>query len=138
VDGATLVAKLEMYPGSAGDFVPDGKVTVRFNMDGSFHMKMDAEGLEPDCISCGVHIHTGTTCDDASLVGGHYWDTVLFGELASEDPWNRWAFYKTDSTGKSTTGFAGDSGFGYDLNVGRAVVLHAAVSGLLVNGISYA
>lgn len=127
-DGATLAAKFGPYPGYTGTFMPDGEMIVRFNMDGSFHLKLNVSGVEPDCTGCGVHIHTGTTCENATLVGGHYWDTTIFGEGAANDPWNVWGFYKTDVLGMSTTALAGDSGVGYELNVGRAAVLHAAVS----------
>lgn len=101
---------------------------VRFNADGSFLLALNVNGIEANCVGCGVHIHTGTTCDNATLVGGHYWDTVLFGEGSTNDPWNTWGFYKTDSTGKSTTAFAGDSGVNYINNIGRTAVLHASVS----------
>jgi hypothetical protein len=127
-DGATLAAEFGLYPGYVGKLMPDGEAIVRFNMDGSFHLKLDVAGVEQGCTACGVHIHTGTTCDNATLVGGHYWDTAIFGEGAANDPWNVWGFYKTDILGMTTTAFAGDSGVGYELNVGRAAVLHAAVS----------
>ena len=38
-------------------------------------------GAELRCENCGIHIHTGTTCNDASLVGGHYWDASKTEDL---------------------------------------------------------
>merc|ERR1719164_359233 len=47
------------------------------------------KGLEDACKTtpegvanaCGIHIHEGKTCDDASAVGGHYFAT-------DSDPWS--------------------------------------------------
>ena len=33
--------------------------------------------------SCGIHFHEGTSCEEASLVGGHFYNAT---QLA-EDPW---------------------------------------------------
>jgi hypothetical protein len=101
---------------------------VRFNADGSFLLSLNVSGVEGNCVGCGVHIHTGTTCDDAAMVGGHYWDIIKNGDGAANDPWNKWGFYKSDATGKSTTFIAGDSGVNYVKNIGRTAVLHASVS----------
>ena len=40
---------------------------------------------------CGIHIHDGFSCDDASLVGGHYMQ-------ATPDPWSGTKYF-TDSNG---------------------------------------
>ena len=81
-------------------------------------------GLEPD-ITGGVHIHTGTTCSDASLVGGHYWDDQG-GTVA--DPWtnDNGSVYTTNSDGKAVGSFTLDSGYGFDDNKGHAFVIHAS------------
>ena len=97
----------------------------RFNEDDSFLFKLDLGGLEADCVGCGIHIHSGFTCDDASLVGGHHWDKDIFGATATDDPWNAESYF-SDSVGVSTSGFVIDSGFGLRNNKGRAVVVHAS------------
>ena len=40
--------------------------------------------------SCGIHVHVGTTCDDADKVGGHW-----FKSPVTKDPWTaaNGAFY---------------------------------------------
>jgi len=82
---------------------------------------MDAES---DCVNCGVHIHEGTTCTNASQVGGHYWDDED-GSVA--DPWTPeyGAAYNTTSVGTSISNFDLNSGFGLAENLGHAVVFHA-------------
>merc|ERR1712032_891663 len=41
--------------------------------------------------SLGVHVHGGTTCSEASAVGGHYYD-------AKDDPWSN-IHYTSDADG---------------------------------------
>ena len=45
---------------------------------------------------CGIHIHTGTSCDDASAVGGH----LFADDLMDADPWTA-VRYSADGAGAS-------------------------------------
>jgi len=77
-------------------------------------------GLE-NSVTGGIHIHTGVTCDDASLVGGHYYG----GD--SVDPWLTTS-YMTNSMGVASVELSlDDFSLGGDYPVaGRAMVVHAA------------
>ena len=86
---------------------------------GPMTFEYDLEGVEPDCVNCALHIHTGTTCDDASLVGGHYWNPD-----SGHDPWHMTG-YNSNSSGDAKGEFVVDSGYGYEENDGHAVVVHA-------------
>ena len=67
------------YPGYSGNLAVAGTVSIATagttqTIDLSF-TGLDAAcaaGAGPAGNSCGVHIHSGKTCSDASLVGGHY------------------------------------------------------------------
>jgi len=125
VNGKGLSACIGTYPGYEGNIdASDGnKVTVRFD-DNDMVFRYHAKGVEADCTNCGVHIHSGTTCDDASLVGGHYWNSV--GDTVP-DPWTSayGAVYNTDSEGMANAMYTLNSGYDYEENVGHAVVVHA-------------
>ncbi len=103
-------------------------MVVRFNKEGTFFLKLNVKGVEANCKKCGVHIHTGTTCKNASLVGPHYWNLQTFG---TKDPWNDFGFYNSNKTGMTKTAFAGNSGYDYVKNLGRAAVIHSAVSSIV-------
>jgi hypothetical protein len=126
------VADFDIYPGYTGDLKSRGKATVRFNANGSFLFKVDAVGVGGSCTGCGVHVHTGSTYDNATLVGPHHWNMDTFGNSSKNDPWDIFGFYNSDYAGKTTTAFVGDSGLGYSDHLARAVVLHSAVSVLLL------
>lgn len=111
------------YPGYTGELKIQGN--VKLNGDGSLvQLSWFLSGLEEQATG-GIHIHTGTSCDNADEVGGHYWDAAT----EPEDPWNA-ALWDSSSPGH---GFAvqtfeidGGKAFGYNENVGRAVVVHDA------------
>lgn len=80
--------------------------------------------------ACGIHIHSGSTCDDASGVGGHYYH----GDLAA-DPWSP-VVYTPDAFGDSTS-FGTSIAIGQTLSdvVGRAIVVHDHTGGRVACGI---
>jgi hypothetical protein len=126
IDSATLVADFDLYPDYTGVLKPSGKMIVRFNRDLTFLLKLIAEGVEPGCTGCAVRVHSGTTCDDAALVGNGLWNTEVYG--TDYDPWIDFGVYSPDDEGKVKYAFVGDSGLGYEWNLGRAAVLIASVS----------
>jgi Cu/Zn superoxide dismutase len=119
----TLETCLDVYPNYDGDINVAGKVKVTFDgTDKKF--KFNMKNGDVDCLpagTCGIHIHTGTTCEEAE---GHYWDDTD-GAL---DPWTPvgGAVYESNSKGKSEGKFFINSGFDYSENVGHAVVVHEA------------
>lgn len=119
-----IIANIAPYPGYEGDIKPFGQ--VKLNGDATTvklgflmgDMEKDATG--------GIHIHTGTSCETAEAVGGHYWNEELLPN-AEDDPWNPMQW---DS---SSPGFGFANGevviennqaYGYNEMVGRAVVVH--------------
>ena len=119
----TLQTCLDVYPGYTGDINVVGKVKVAFDgSDQNFEFKMKGADLDCPSDTCGIHIHTGTTCDDEALVGGHYWDATD----NAPDPWTPagGAVYESNSKGKSMGAFGINSGYDYSENVGHAVVVH--------------
>ncbi|MFN5999112.1 MAG: superoxide dismutase family protein [Paracoccaceae bacterium] len=111
----------ERYPGYTGDVSPSGSVIVTFLPQRKIQFNYNLQGLESNCIDCGIHIHEGTTCDDADEVGGHYYSVEV-------DPWTTegGAVYKSDVNGQATAHFTLTSGYDtYNENVGHAVVIHS-------------
>ena len=115
---------IETYPGYDGEIdISGSNVIVVFDeedLDLSF--KFNFRGLEKDCRDCGIHIHTGMTCEDADLVGGHYWNSTKV-----DDPWTAdgGSVYNSDSDGKALDSFQLNSGYDAKANIGHAVVIHA-------------
>ena len=117
-----LEACVDKYPGYTGTLEISGKIKARYpNADsGQVTMDYNLKGVESGCETCGLHIHTGTTCDNATLVGGHYWD-----DSKVEDPWTTigGAIYSSKSS-KAKGKFTVDAGFNAAANEGHAVVVH--------------
>ena len=117
-----LEANIERYPGFNGLERFDGEVELSFFLDDTFRLSFQGIGLEANCNDCGIHIHEGVTCNNASLVGGHYWDNTVLS-----DPWvaDQGAFYTTSSMGVADRAFYLYSGKTYQENMNHAVVVHA-------------
>ena len=108
------------YPGTTSGV--SGKITVIIDIhDNDMEYRFKLKGLESSIIG-GTHIHTGTTCNDAALVGGHYWN----GQ--NPDPWTNanGAIYTSNAQGKALGSFKLNNGLSYDENNNHAVVVHAA------------
>lgn len=118
----TLIASMGRYPGYDGDLDVTGTVSVRFGNDRHFFFHVDVKGLG-ELATGGVHIHEGTTCEEASLVGGHYWN-----DKRTDDNWTDegGAVWSADENGDSVSSFRLYSGYGYNHNAGHAVVFHTS------------
>merc|ERR1712151_126322 len=101
--------------------MPSGTVTVAFHDDETFRFSYDVEGLEANCVDCGIHIHMGTSCETHELVEGHGWNSVVVQDL-----WTTagGATYATDSEGAAEGYFEIYNGYGYEENLNHAVVIH--------------
>mmetsp|Transcript_73716 Transcript_73716/g.116748 ORF Transcript_73716/g.116748 Transcript_73716/m.116748 type:complete len:887 (+) Transcript_73716:103-2763(+) len=83
-----------------------GRVTMTIGPNGLVGVG-SARGLEPylvlgpDCNlpnACGVHVHSGSDCNNSSVQGGHYYST-------SSDPWLPVKYTSTDSEGTASFTF---------------------------------
>jgi len=118
-------ATMAPYPGYDGLLEMSGEVTVEYvgNEDALQYMlfSFDLRGVAPDCSKCGIHIHTGTGCDDPNQPGGHYWKDSLV-----PDHWTSTggAVYNSNGIGRAKGSFYVTNGFGPAENLGHAVVVH--------------
>jgi hypothetical protein len=82
-------------------------------------------GIDPACAagagrmgnSCGIHIHSGTTC--TADAGGHFYT----GSVTS-DPWTTIA-YTSSASGMTSDSVTVDTGATSDQVAGRAMIIHA-------------
>ncbi|KAK1739600.1 hypothetical protein QTG54_009359 [Skeletonema marinoi] len=111
---------------------------------GSGSLLMKVKGLS-ELVAGGVHIHAGTSCDDTISQGGHYWNTDVLKSGGPKDNGDAWfnmasslaptgTGYSTDEDGEGVAYFFFNNGFGYNGNVGHAVVIHDEVAPPLGNG----
>merc|ERR1719272_1601993 len=115
----TCTANMAAYPGYAGPVNLAGTVKATATGMDHFSSTIDLDyqliGAEPSAQG-GIHIHTGTTCADASLVSGHYFATA-------SDPWS--TSYQTDAYGAVTGTIAGvAAGLGFNAIVDHTIVVH--------------
>merc|ERR1712166_232924 len=127
----TCTATMAPYPGYAGPVNLAG--TVKATATGMDHFSSTIDlsyqltGAEQSAQG-GIHIHTGTTCADASLVSGHYFATAL-------DPWST-TTYQTDGTGAVTGTIAGvAAGLGFNAIVDHTIVVHDSAGAKIGCGI---
>jgi hypothetical protein len=87
----SVVKPLGRYPGYDGPDRIIGDTQLHFGLGGNVTLYYDLAEVDPACSSpepgvansCGIHIHEGTSCDDATKPGGHYWDKTQM----DADPW---------------------------------------------------
>jgi len=135
----------EMEPSNAinGNFTwPDveGTVKVCFDSSTSTWGKLDIDvkylrsSITGDITGGGVHVHSGFSCTNSTTQGPHYWKPNSTGIKGDGDPWYpestsiapTGTWYNTGAKGKAERKFRFDQGYGYDLTVGRALVIHDA------------
>jgi Cu/Zn superoxide dismutase len=115
--GPALIATIGAYPGYIGN-AASGTVLVTAASAGQLRLSANLEGLPPHSTD-GVHIHAGTSCDSASLVGGHYWTP-----LTDPDPWAS-VTWRSVGTGSAMAVYTVSTGYPLASNNGHAVVIHA-------------
>jgi Cu/Zn superoxide dismutase len=117
--GSVLKAEMGVFPNYTGELEAKGKVKVTFNDDDTFQFRFDIKGLEEDCVDCAMHIHEGTSCEEADegAVGGHFFNREKTFDLDTG--------YTTDDDGKAKGTFIGYNGYGIEENHLHVVVLHA-------------
>lgn len=99
-------AKIQPYPASNVTFPPSGFATI---FTDSPSLTIGYAGIvnyvQPGLLAstcnaingCGVHVHTGRSCANATTQGGHYYNNVSF----PIDPWID-ERYSSDATGNAT------------------------------------
>merc|ERR1712038_163290 len=126
---AMFVMNLETAPGYTGPVKINGYVTMIFSGTSItfFYELFDVESacLNPDPtvpISCGMHIHEGTSCASADDIGGLY----VNSPSTKEAVWYP-SKYITDGKGETTAQGTGtvNNGYDYTHNVGHDFILHA-------------
>lgn len=116
-----LRAEMGAYPGYVAAVEVIGAVTVAYRADGTFKFEYDLAGLEASCERCGIHIHSGTSCNTHEEVKGPGWNSDLVLDLWTADDG---AAYGTDESGAAKGYFNMYNGFSMGKNQGRAVVIH--------------
>ena len=117
---SSCVASILTYPSYTGTRTAVGTVVVTApmadNYTSTLSLSYSLTGLEPSYAG-GLHIHTGTTCEDSDYVSGHYYAT-------SADPWTT-TVETSDSDGASSGNFDVQAGLGFTSGaVGHAIVVH--------------
>merc|ERR1712014_196839 len=102
-----------------------GTVDAYLSRTGNAYVTYTLRGLEDSCRTtpegvanaCGIHIHEGKTCDDATAVGGHYYDSSSI----ESDPWSP-VTYSASADGTSKGKTSANIGSGQNVD-GRAIVV---------------
>jgi hypothetical protein len=137
-DSPLKVRKFSPYPGSMMPYTVEGVVeikTVEYYDDkvdmytGVQFLSWSFKGGDHNCginwsldgvksNDCGIHIHAGTTCDNAEGVGGHLYKTET-------DPW-KFVHYKLFRGKATQSGFRVEAMLTQNDIEGHAVVIHDA------------
>jgi len=139
---AHTVPRFVKYPESSSKLNVVGHMAIA--TDGqSQTLRWSMSGLDTACVegwleiarpanSCGVHIHTGTSCDTAAGVGGHFWDN----DQLESDPWKTTVYsaeggssVQTSDSEIVTTGLTSD-----DI-LGRVMVVHDSTGARIACGV---
>jgi len=125
------------YPSYTGPMKVTGSMSV-YTIDGVQYLSWDIKGSDPNCGNtvlpngpvsndCGIHIHTGTTCDDANLVGGHYFD-------GATDPWTS-VHYQASKGKTDSISVRVETGLSASDILGHAMVVHDLAGGRIACGL---
>lgn len=121
------VATWKKYPGYTGSLTVAGGLGIGQTGDKTLLLAYRLSGTDVACNgtdngkanTCGVHVHSGTSCDKHEDVGGHYY-------VGGSDPWGA-AQYQASSSGEAmlTNQFV-SAGTTLAQNKGKAFVVHDA------------
>merc|ERR1712060_220036 len=132
------VASFSPYPDYAGNLKVVGSMTVvstsGTDTTATQTLTWNLKGTDPACKAnagddvangCGVHVHSGTSCDVAADVGGHYYSSSL-----SSDPWAPIVYVTSaDGTSVEEAGVPVVTGLSTSDILGRVMVVHELASG---------
>ena len=115
------------YPGYTGGLNVQGVFTLRSAYRSAELLVYGVLAGLPSGSSAGWHVHAGHTCDNATRVGGHYYEGL--GSSSNDDPWSpvEWA---SNGVGVAEVdmrmmNFTLQPGAVRDVS-GRVIVVHAA------------
>jgi len=119
-DTTAEYAAIAAYPGTAGTSTVSGTMIIEDESSGGvsgISLTGTLIGLEQSTDG-GIHIHTGTTCSEASAVGGHFY-------TGSSDPWTG-TLWTSGSAGAAQVSLTMSSFSLLTTNAvnGRALVVH--------------
>ncbi|CAE8734708.1 unnamed protein product [Polarella glacialis] len=129
--GGLVSSYVVSYPGYTGKLSVMG--SLRFSPQGSDASQIlsyKITGGDSSCgtanvtgiaNACGVHVHVGTNCSDASTIGGHFWNKTLY----SADPWQS-VMYATVNGKASATDVTIATGLTNQEVADRVVIIHDA------------
>ncbi|CAK9110454.1 unnamed protein product, partial [Durusdinium trenchii] len=137
---SAIVASWSPYPGTTYSGTVDGVMSVISSEDamGTQTLSWSLTGLDQNCSMtctatncCGVHIHVGTDCSDATTIGGHYWDSSDY----NTDPWLVIMYNSSSSGGALAIDVAVATGLSAADVLGRAMVIHDFTGARIACGI---
>jgi len=118
------VSNFVPYPGT--QFNVAGSVVMKF-VNTSVNMDYHLQNADAKCIralgvanSCGLHIHIGKTCTNATEIAGHFYDNATTGGV---DPWLT-TMYVSNNKGDANGAVSVTFGYSFAMSAGRAVVVH--------------
>ncbi|CAE8608512.1 unnamed protein product, partial [Polarella glacialis] len=129
--GGLVSSYVVSYPGYTGNLSVMG--SLQFSPEGSDASQIlsyEITGGDASCgtanvtgiaNACGIHIHVGTNCSDASTIGGHFWNKTLY----STDPWQS-VMYATANGKASATDVTIATGLTNQEVADRVVIIHDA------------
>merc|ERR1719148_209309 len=135
-----FVANFGKYPGYEADLDVHGQMSI-LNTPGKRStakqsLRWSLSGLDKACSvvsvqdggkhpnGCGIHVHSGTSCETAAEVGGHHWDAGV-----NADPWSPVVYTTADGTSNELGGVEVTTGLSGGEILGRVVVVHELASG---------
>jgi len=140
------VPRFVKYPGSSTKLNVVGHMTIATNGRGdqaAQTLRWSMSGLDTACVegwleiarpanSCGVHIHTGTSCDTAAGVGGHFWDN----DQLESDPWKTTVYSaEGGSSVQTSVSELAVTGLSSDAILGRVMVVHDSTGARIACGV---